>query len=150
MHLELFPELPANWRDDALAEKWRKVRTVRRVVTGALELERAAKRIGSSLEAAPIVYVSDPELFAALVDVDLAEASITSGATLVEGEGPAEAFRLDDVKGVAVVPNRAEGTKCARSWKISTAVGSDPDYPDVTPRDAQALREWDAMRKAAE
>ena len=75
---------------------------------------------------------------------------ITSGATLVEGEGPAEAFRLDDVKGVAVVPNRAEGTKCARSWKISTAVGSDPDYPGVTPRDAQALREWDAMRKAAE
>jgi len=49
-----------------------------------------------------------------------------------------------------VVPKLAEGTKCARSWKISTAVGSDPDYPDVTPRDAQALREWDAMPKAAE
>jgi isoleucyl-tRNA synthetase len=150
VHLELFPEVPANWRNDALAEKWRKVRDVRRAVTGALELERAAKRIGSSLEAAPVVYVFDPELFAALVDVDLAETSITSGATLVEGEGPAEAFRLDDVKGVAVVPNRAEGTKCARSWKISAAVGSDPEYPDVTPRDAQALREWDAMRKAAE
>jgi isoleucyl-tRNA synthetase len=150
VHLQLFPEAPADWRDDALAEKWRKVRDVRRVVTGALELERAAKRIGSSLEAVPVVYVSDPDLFAALVDVDLAEVSITSGATLVDGEGPAEAFRLDDVKGVAVVPNRAEGTKCARSWKISTAVGSDPEYPDVTPRDAQALREWDAMRKAAE
>jgi isoleucyl-tRNA synthetase len=150
VHLELFPEVPVNWRDDALAEKWRKVRDVRRVVTGALELERAAKRIGSSLEAAPVVYVSDPELFAALVDVELAEVSITSGATLVEGEGSAAAFRIDDVKDVAVVPNRAEGTKCARSWKISTAVGSDPAYPDVTPRDAQALREWDAMRKAAE
>jgi len=94
--------------------------------------------------------VSDADLFAALVDVDLAEVSITSGATLVEGEGPAEAFRLDDVRGVAVMPNRAEGTKCARSWKISPAVGTDPEYPDVTPRDAQALREWDAMRKAAE
>jgi len=150
VHLEAFPEVPANWRDDTLAEKWRKVRTVRRVVTGALELERAAKRIGSSLEAAPAVYVSDPNLFAALVDVDLAEVSITSGATLVEGEGPPEAFRLDDVKGVAVVPNLAEGTKCARSWKISAAVGSDPGYPDVTPRDAQALREWDAIAKAAE
>ena len=57
VHLELFPEVPAAWRDDALAEKWRKVRSVRRVVTGALELERAQKRIGSSLEAAPIVYV---------------------------------------------------------------------------------------------
>ena len=49
--------------------------------------------------------------------------------------------------GVAVVPKLAEGTKCARSWKISPAVGADPDYPDVTPRDAQALREWDAMRQ---
>ena len=123
------------------------MRTVRRAVTGALEVERANKRIGSSLEAAPIVYVSDPDLFAALVEIDLAEVCITSAATLIEGEGPAEAFRLDEVKGVAVVPKLAEGRKCARSWKISPAVGSDRDYPDVTPRDAQALREWDAMPK---
>jgi isoleucyl-tRNA synthetase len=54
------------------------------------------------------------------------------------------------VPGVAVVPSLAEGTKCARSWKVSPSVGSDPQYPDVTPRDAQALREWDALRKAAE
>jgi isoleucyl-tRNA synthetase len=150
VHLELFPELPAAWRDDALAEKWRKVRTVRRVITGAIEIERAQKRIGSSLEAAPVVYVADPDLFAALVDIDLAEIAITSAATLVEGDGPPEAFRLDDVKGVAVEVRLAEGTKCARSWKILPSVGSDPAYPDVSPRDAQALREWDAMRKAAE
>ena len=150
IHLLTFPHNLAGWRDDALAEKWRKVRNMRRVVTGALELERAAKRIGSSLEAAPIVYVSDPDLFAALVDVDLAEVSITSAATLVEGEGPAEAFRLPDVAGVAVVPKLAEGTKCARSWKILPSVGSDPQYPDVSPRDAQALREFDAMPKPAE
>src|SRR5205085_1753239 len=122
VHLQLFPELPASLRADALSEKWRKVREVRRVITGALELERAAKRIGSSLEAAPIVYVSDLDLFAALVDVDLAEVSITSAATLVEGEGPPDAFRLPDVPGVAVVPKLAEGSKCARSWKISIAV----------------------------
>jgi isoleucyl-tRNA synthetase len=150
VHLELFPELPAQWRDDALAEKWRKVRTVRRVITGAIEIERAQKRIGSSLEAAPVVYVADPDLFAALVDIDLAEIAITSAATLVEGDGPPGAFRLDDVKGVAVEVRLAEGKKCARSWKILPSVGSDPAYPDVSPRDAQALREWDAMRKAAE
>src|SRR6185503_17207319 len=80
VHLELFPQVPASWRDEALAEKWRKVRNVRRVITGALEIERAQKRIGSSLEAAPMVYVSDPDLFAAMVDVDLAEISITSAA----------------------------------------------------------------------
>jgi isoleucyl-tRNA synthetase len=150
VHLELFPEVPVAWRDDKLAEKWRKVRQVRSVVTGALEIERAGKRIGASLEAAPVIHVADPDLFAAVVDVDLAEVCITSGATLVEGEGPPDAFRLDEVRGVAVVPALAEGKKCARSWKILTTVGSDPAYPDVSPRDAQALREWDAVRKAAE
>jgi len=69
---------------------------------------------------------------------------------LVEEEGPADAFRLPDVAGVAVVPKLAEGKKCARSWKISPAVGSDTQFPEVTPRDAQALREWEAMRRAAE
>ncbi|HVU40875.1 MAG TPA: isoleucine--tRNA ligase [Xanthobacteraceae bacterium] len=150
VHLEPFPDVPASWRDDALAEKWRKLRTLRRVVTGALELERAAKRIGSSLEAHPLIYVSDRDLFDTVVDADLAELCITSGAALIEGDGPSEAFRLPDVAGVAVVPQLAQGRKCARSWKITPAVGEDPQFPDVTPRDAQALREWEAMRKAAE
>jgi isoleucyl-tRNA synthetase len=150
VHLEMFPDIPAAWRDDALEEKWRKVRLVRRVVTGALEIARAQKLIGSSLEAAPMVFVSNPELFSALSGVDLAEICITSAATLLESEGPAAAFRLDEVAGVAVEVRLAEGRKCARSWKILPSVGSDPDYPDVSPRDAKALREWDAVRKAAE
>ena len=150
VHLEPFPEVPSAWRDDRLAEKWRNIRTVRRVVTGALEIERAQKRIGSSLEAHPIVHVSNEELYEAVVDCDLAEVCITSAATLVRDDGPASAFRLPDVSGVAVVPNLAEGKKCARSWKILTNIGADPQYPDVSPRDAQALREWEATRKAAE
>jgi isoleucyl-tRNA synthetase len=148
VHLELFPDIPAAWRNDALSVKWDKVRNVRRVVTGALELERAQKRIGASLEAAPEIFVSDVDLFTALVGVDLAEICITSAATLIEGKGPADAFRLPDVAGVAVVPKLAEGRKCARSWKISLAVGSDPQFPNVTPRDAQALLEWKAMADA--
>jgi isoleucyl-tRNA synthetase len=150
VHLEIFPEVPGSWRDDKLADKWRKIRAVRRVVTGALEIERAQKRIGSSLEAHPIVHVSNAELYEAVVDCDLAEVCITSAATLVQDEAPGSAFRLPEVAGVAVVPNLAEGRKCARSWKILANIGDDPDYPDVSPRDAQALREWKAMRKAAE
>ncbi|MFN3657652.1 MAG: isoleucine--tRNA ligase [Pseudolabrys sp.] len=148
VHLETFHEVPAAWRDDKLAEKWRKVRIVRGVVTGALEIERAQKRIGSSLEAHPIVHVSNAELYEAVVDVDMAEVCITSAFTLANDEGPAGAFRLPEVSGVAVVPNLAEGTKCARSWKILTTIGADPAYPDVSPRDAQALRELETARKA--
>lgn len=151
VHTETLPETPASWRDEALAKRWAKIRRVRRVVTGALEIERAGKRIGASLEAAPTVFVADPDLLASLDGVDFAEVCITSRIAVEAGEGPAEAFRLDEVKGVAVVPALAQGRKCARSWKVLDSVGSDPDYPDVTPRDAQALREWDALHaKAAE
>jgi isoleucyl-tRNA synthetase len=150
VHLELFPEVPAAWRDDKLADKWRKVRIVRRVITGALEIERAQKRIGSSLEAHPIVLITDEDLFEAVLDVDLAEVCITSALTLRNVGSSDGAFSLPDVPGVAVIPNLAEGTKCARSWKILTTIGADPDYPDVSPRDAKALREWETMRKAAE
>jgi len=150
VHLETFPQVPAEWRNDALAERWAKVRRVRRVVTGALEIERAQKRIGASLEAAPVVHIADEGLFQAVQGLDMAEICITSVIQVVQGEGPAEAFRLEDVKGVAVVPERAKGRKCARSWKVTPEVGSDPDYPDVTPRDAAALREWDRLKAAAE
>jgi isoleucyl-tRNA synthetase len=95
------------------------------------------------------VHVSNPDLFAALVDVDLAEVCITSAATLVAAAGPANAFQLPEVQGVAVVPNLAKGTKCARSWKILVTVGADPKYPDVSPRDAKALREWETLRAGA-
>jgi isoleucyl-tRNA synthetase len=150
VHLQLFPDVPASWRNEALEAKWERVRDVRRVVTGALEVERREKRIGSSLEAAPRIYVSDPELLALLQSVDVAEIAITSEAFLESGEGPAEAFRLADVAGVAVVPEPARGRKCARSWKILPEVGSDPDYPDLSLRDAAAMREYEAARQAAE
>jgi isoleucyl-tRNA synthetase len=145
VHLEGFPEIPSAWRDDALAAKWEKIRRVRAVVTGALEIERAKKNIGSSLEAAPIVYIADADLLRLLDGIDFAEICITSDIAIEAGEGPAEAFRLPDVPGVAVVSRLAQGRKCARSWKISPLVGSDREFPDVTPRDAEALRELKAL-----
>ncbi|OJT96399.1 MAG: isoleucine--tRNA ligase [Rhizobium sp. 63-7] len=141
VHLEQFPVIPAEWRNDALEAKWEKVREVRKVVTGALEIERKDKRIGSSLEAAPVVHIADAELLAALDGQDFEEICITSAIAIVSGEGPADAFRLPEVAGVSVEPKLAEGVKCARSWRITTDVGTDPAYPDVSARDAVALRE---------
>jgi isoleucyl-tRNA synthetase len=145
VHLTVFPDGLGQFRDDALAAKWEIIRNVRRVVTGALEVERAAKNIGSSLEASPLLYVSDRAVFGILADVDLAEVFITSNAMMTNDEAPAGAFTLNDVPGVAVVVEKAVGQKCARSWKILPTVGEDAEYPDVTPRDAQALREWKAL-----
>ena len=122
VHLVDIPDTP-DWRDEALAAKWDAIRAVRRVVTGALEIERREKRIGASLEAAPVVYVADQATRDMLASVDFADLCITSALTVEAGEGPTEAFRLDDAAGVAVVPALADGDKCQRCWKILPDVG---------------------------
>ena len=72
VHLREFPQLPESWLDEKLAERWEKVREVRKTVTGALEIARRDKVIGASLEAAPKVYFADLHLAAAVRGIDLA------------------------------------------------------------------------------
>ncbi|MCA3448181.1 MAG: isoleucine--tRNA ligase [Rhodobacter sp.] len=124
VHLQDMPETPADWLDDALAAKWAQLRQVRRAVTAALEVQRSAKVIGASLEAAPVVHVEDEGTLAALRSVDFADLCITSGLTLTADPAPTEAFRLPEVPGLGVVFELAEGQKCRRCWKILPDVGS--------------------------
>ena len=122
VHLRLFPPTPTGWCDEALAERWAVLRDLRRVVTGALELERAAKRIGASLQAHPTIYA--PAAWATAVHgVDLAELAITSAATLKLEPPPAGAFTLPDVPEVGVAVALAEGEKCERCWRVLPEVG---------------------------
>ncbi len=122
VHLRLFPSLPAEWRDEALAARWNRLRDLRRAVTGAIEIERAAKRIGSSLQAHPTIYA--PADYAEAVDgQDLAELAITSAATLKLEAPPPGAFTLDDLPEVGVLVAPAEGEKCERCWRVLPEVG---------------------------
>ncbi len=143
VHLELFPEIPADWRADAILARWEGVRRVRRVITGALEVERAEKRIGSSLQSHPQVYV-DAATAAVLEGLDLGEIAITSGLTLRVGAVPEKAFRLADVPGVGVIVGEARGTRCERCWRVLPEVGSDPRHRDICGRCADAVGEYGA------
>ena len=145
VHLEQFADVEASWIDAKLAAKWQNVKTVRRVVTGALEIERREKRIGSSLEAAPIVYIDDAELMDVVSDMKFEDICITSAIEIKSGQSPEGAFKLDDTPTVGVEPKLAEGQKCARSWRVTKDVGSDPEFPDVSARDAAALHELKAL-----
>ncbi|MBH69098.1 MAG: isoleucine--tRNA ligase [Rhodospirillaceae bacterium] len=123
VHLQNFMDIPQSWSNEELAKKWNIIRDVRRVVTGALELERAEKRIGSSLQAKPTVFIQEAAI-EAFGNLEAADIFITSGAILTKGAGPENAFRLLDVPGVSVVQGFAEGEKCERCWKILPEVGS--------------------------
>ena len=138
VHRRVFPALPPAWSNPELAERWGLIRDVRRVVTGALERERAAKRLGSSLQAAPAVWLETRHV-EALAGLDLAEICLTSAIRVQVDAPPAEAFTLPDVAGVGVLPGLAEGHKCERCWQILPTVGQSAAHPGLCPRCAEAV-----------
>lgn len=146
VHMTTFPVVPASWSQPDLAHKWETIRDIRRVITGALEPKRTDKTIGSSLEAHPHIYLT-PETADIAKSVDWAEVGITSQATVYTTPAPEEAFTLPDVPGTAVVFTLAQGKKCERCWKVLPTVGSDPEYPDLSPRDADAVRYYKSVAK---
>jgi isoleucyl-tRNA synthetase len=132
VHLVDMPETPKDWLDAGLAAKWDDIRAVRRVVTGALEVQRTAKVIGSSLEAAPSVFVHTA-MKSLLGSVAFADLCITSDITLSDAAAPDGAFALGDVPDVAVLFVAAPGKKCERCWKVLPDVGTHK-HPGVCAR----------------
>ncbi len=117
VHLREFPTLPESFQNAGLAGKWFAIRDIRNVVLGAIEPHRKDKTIGSSLGAAPTVYL-DEDYAEAIKGLDLAEISITSDTKIKTESAPEDAFTLIGINGVAVVFNKSEGDKCNRCWKI--------------------------------
>jgi isoleucyl-tRNA synthetase len=111
VHLRVFPKTPVFWKNDALAEKWEKVKSIRKKVLEAIEPLRAQKVVASSLEALPTVILSDDE-FKALENLDLAEVCITAPVKFAKGEA-------------SVSVEKAPGHKCARCWKVLEEVKED-------------------------
>ena len=140
VHLETFADVPQAWLNDALGERWSALRDLRRVATGALELERAAKRIGSSLQAAIDLYVP-AETAALLREVDLAELCITSSGNVITGTPPADAFILPELHGVGAVVRDAVGDKCERCWRVLPEVGTVAGQADLCCRCAAVINE---------
>ncbi|OYV25422.1 MAG: isoleucine--tRNA ligase [Acidocella sp. 20-63-7] len=121
VHTAPFPEIPADWRNDALAETWAKIREHRTGVTGAIELMRRDKTIGSSLQA---VAVLSAEANALLADgAAWADICITSAARF----GAENAAAL------------AEGAKCERCWRVLPEVGANPAHPTLCARCCEAV-----------
>ena len=124
LHLQDMPETPKEWLNPALAAKWEGIRAARRVVTGALEVQRTAKVIGASLEAAPLVYLDREALLGGMSAQDFAELCITSGLSYGTGSAPPDAFTLPEVAGIAVLYAPAPGEKCERCWQVLPDVGT--------------------------
>jgi len=140
IHLHDFPQVPAEWRNEALAEKWARIRSIRRAVTARLEQARVAGEIGSSLQAAPELLLA-PEDAGLLSAEGWAEICITSGLGLRSGT-------LPEGEEAEVIFAKAPGHKCERCWRVLPEVGRSPAHPTLCRR-CEAVVEGIAATAAA-
>ena len=121
VHLLDIPGNEKDWFNLEHVKLWDNVRNVRRVVTGAIEVQRQEKVIGSSLEACPVIYIKDKGLFEIIKSVDMSEVCITSGINVEFSTTsiPDTCFILDDVPNVGVICKSAKGKKCQRCWTFN-------------------------------
>ena len=119
--LNLMPEYSEEMSFGDISERWNKLFTLRDDVMKALELARASKLIGKSLDAKLTIYTTNDE-HKTLLDSfanDLATVFIVSQAKVLLGEAPEGAFNETE-SGIAVVVDKADGRKCDRCWTYST------------------------------
>ena len=107
IHEESFPEIPQNWKNESLFQKWEKLLVVRQEVNIAIEEKRSKKIIGSSLEADVKITLPKVE-FDLLQKIDAQELFITSNVLQ----------SISKEKSISVTVKKAKGTKCSRCWKI--------------------------------
>ncbi|MHB9145202.1 MAG: isoleucine--tRNA ligase [Symbiobacteriia bacterium] len=139
-----WPEPKREYMDDALAARWERLLLVRTQVTKALEEARAAKAIGTSLEAM-VELQATPELAAFLRNYlsDLPGLFIVSQVRLLEATPEASGgIAFGDAPDKLLVDVKpAEGTKCERCWTYSTAVGTHEDHPGLCDRCDAVVRQ---------
>ena len=108
IHLENFPKIPSKWNNQDLEVKWNKLIKIREICNSSIELKRASKEIGSSLEANLIIYLNE-KLTKFTKGVDFSELCITSDAKI-------EKNKSDEI---LVKTIKAKGQKCPVCWKIN-------------------------------
>ena len=107
---------------------WDDLFELRDDVMKALELARAEKLIGKSLDAKVTVYTTDAAAYALLSGFagDLATVFITSSAEVVNAQAPEGAVAGEDGR-IAVVVAQADGCKCDRCWAYAKEGVSEGD-----------------------
>jgi isoleucyl-tRNA synthetase len=125
VYLNLLPDVCADY-DFADADKWNELFALRDDVMKALEIARAEKKIGKSLDAKVTIFTADEAVLALLGKFsaeELATVFITSGASVKNAAAPEGAYTPDANTGnaaVSVLVENADGHRCDRCWCYST------------------------------
>ncbi|MBE7024564.1 MAG: isoleucine--tRNA ligase [Ruminococcaceae bacterium] len=129
------------YKNPELEEKWDRFIKLRADVSKALENARAEKKIGNSVGAGVVLYVSaEMKAFLETFGDTLPTLFIVSSVTLLEGEAGTGAY-AGETEGLAVEITEPKGEKCERCWLYSTTVGEDAAHPTLCSRCADIIKE---------
>ncbi|HMB95664.1 MAG TPA: class I tRNA ligase family protein, partial [Tepidisphaeraceae bacterium] len=136
VHLALLPEASNVQISDAQREEWKLLMDLRDQALG--QIDKLTRQIGKykALDAEVIYHVDDDELRRKLqaYGADL-EDMVGAGFNSFAEKSPEGKTVV-----VEVVDRRDIYASCARSWKRRPDVGSDVEYPDLSLRDAAAVK----------
>jgi isoleucyl-tRNA synthetase len=129
-----FPEVDESYRDVDLERKWDDLFLLRSEVNKALEIKRAERFLGNSLEAKIILRL--PEKYASLLSEgrDFLPAFFIVSAVEISDKALEGAYTGGEMEGLEIRVDRAEGAKCQRCWNWSTYVGQFSEAPDICER----------------
>ncbi len=131
VHMEVWPEIDAGWLDENLAVTLKDRVAFRRAITARIEPLRAAKIVGSSLEANATLILPSDDFGLVGTNLELlAEFAIVAQVSLVRRVLNAEETASEGWFGVAISPTTY--AKCARCWRHRPEVGqlADPNLCD--------------------
>ena len=117
IHNENFCSIDETWIRNDLDESWSFYKKLKRLINGAIEVERKNKTIGSSLEASVILFINDDKKINLVNNEMVEQVSIVSKIEIKKEGLPQNCYTLDDDKSIGVVVSRVDGHKCERCWK---------------------------------
>ena len=132
--------------DEGKRDDWTVLTAVRGAVTKAIEPMRRDGVIGHSLDTRVTLFVAD-ELRQRIdgLNTDLRAFCIVSQIAMQPLEAaPQEAYRDEEIAGLAIAVEKAHGEKCERCWIYSTELGTDAEHPTLCPRCAAVIRAMEA------
>lgn len=137
--LNSMPKVEEKYIDEKLGERWERLEGVREVATKVLEMARAEKRIGNSLQAKLIIETSDEiKKFLSSFGEMLPDLFIVSQVEFGKAAGD-NVYESEECPGVKVAVAQADGKKCSRCWKFATSVGDNKEHPEICARCASVV-----------
>ena len=141
VHTDLFIPVKEEYKDNILAERWERILKLRKEVTKALELARANKKIGHSLDASITLELPEDLEKLLMPYMEVLQSIFIVSSVKIAALGEDECYSSEEINGLKIKVESSTDEKCERCWVHSPTVGKHSDHPGICERCYDALKQ---------